>query len=174
MRVKQEEPVLNDDSFSFLSTEGGDSRATSAAPYFLDDERGVSATPSGAGTSRSTLFLEEEQARDDYDTDRAGPAPRRHVQRDYSSSGEDEQEDRSQGAVSSDSDDYQPSELTEGTPRPVDDADDASTVASDEGASAKSRNGMMRRQPKKRKKMRQRAKTKKEVEADGAFPTLNS
>ncbi|BGP28462.1 hypothetical protein JCM10296v2_000197 [Rhodotorula toruloides] len=161
-RLKKEEPVDDDDSLSFLSTDDADSRATSAVPYFLDDDRGASATPSDAGTSRSTLFLEEEQPARDYGMDPAEIAPRKHVERDYSTS---EEEDAAQGQLSSDSDRYQPSELTEGTPMPMDD-DDASTVATDEGAAGRRRNGLTKRQPKKRKKVRQKAKTKKQVEAD--------
>uniref|UniRef100_A0A0K3CA20 Uncharacterized protein n=1 Tax=Rhodotorula toruloides TaxID=5286 RepID=A0A0K3CA20_RHOTO len=160
-RLKKEEPVDDDDRLSFLSTDADDSRATSAAPHFLDDDRAASATPSDAGTSRSTLFLEEEQLARDYGMDRAEATPRKHVERDYSTS---EEEDAAQGQLSSNSDEYE-SELTEGTPMPMDD-DDASTAATDQGTAGRRRNGLTKRQPKKRKKVRQKAKTKKQVEAD--------
>lgn len=161
-RLKKEEPADDDDSLSFLSTSDGDSRASPAAPYFFDDDRAASATPSVAGTSRSTLFLEDEQPARDYGM----AAPRKYVERDYSTS--EEEEEATQGQLSSDSDEYEPSELTEGTPMPMDD-DDASTIGTDEGAAGRRRNGLIKRQPKKRKKVRQKAKTKKQVEADGAF-----
>ncbi|BGO88582.1 hypothetical protein NBRC10512_002672 [Rhodotorula toruloides] len=162
-RLKKEEPADDDDSLSFLSTSDGDSRASPAAPYFFDDDRAASATPSVAGTSRSTLFLEDEQPSREYGIEGAETAPRKYVERDYSTS--EEEEEATQGQLSSDSDEYEPSELTEGTPMPMDD-DDASTIGTDEGAAGRRRNGLIKRQPKKRKKVRQKAKTKKQVEAD--------
>ncbi|BGP21308.1 hypothetical protein Rt10032_c01g0024 [Rhodotorula toruloides] len=87
----------------------------------------------------------------------------KHIERDYSTSEED---DAAQGELSNESDEYEPSEPNAGTPMPIDDQDDASAVASVDGTVGRRRNDLTKRQPRKRKKVLQKAKTKKQVEAD--------